>query len=138
MSGLQQVGDVLLDEYGFVGRVEMNEIMRAGEGSVEATDSPTAPTAGGTQHSLLPWNAFIVPINDAADGCLIDCPDPANGGWSVAEAFGPDARANVEFIVRACNSHYELMGALRGLLENEPSAENTRRAIAAIRKAEGA
>lgn len=37
----------------------------------------------------------------------------ANGGVYVAKTQGPDSDANAAFIIRACNSHYDLIEALR-------------------------
>lgn len=110
------------------------------------------------KHSPLPWRV------GKADGqeLSIDAPtgDPTLGyaKWDgLAAVYGCDAdpesgrlvmRANAEFIVRACNSHDELLAALKGLhddiaeyarINNLGGFDNhwMKAARAAIAKAEG-
>ena len=91
------------------------------------------------KHTPLPW---IVDVND------IRCnPDEQDYGTFIAEMQSSrsigETKANAEFIVRAVNCHYDLVEAVRGLLnwcddsddfENEPCLVN---AIKAIKEAEG-
>ena len=56
------------------------------------------------------------------------------------EEAGKIAEANAEFIVRACNAHYELLEALEGLINGIGagiSSEAYKKADAAINKAKG-
>ena len=61
-------------------------------------------------HTPLPWMVspilptFIMSADGKADICELD-------GWPVD--YVAEENANREFIVRACNSHYQLVEALR-------------------------
>jgi hypothetical protein len=83
------------------------------------------------KHCPLPWS-IDGPYDNSVDV------EAADGAW-VAEVFDAkvaDGYGNAEFIVRACNSHYELLEALRDLLRD--TGLNARdAALAAIAKATG-
>lgn len=61
------------------------------------------------QHTPLPWANDCFVVKSLANGAvgiyggIVIC---HTGGWDVRN--GRDAEANAEFIVRACNSHYQL------------------------------
>lgn len=84
--------------------------MRAGEDSVEPTDIPTAPTVSGPQHSPLPWRVrddYDHVVTGADGRALMEC-------WFRGHRYAgaaSDAAANARFIVRACNSHADLLDA---------------------------
>jgi hypothetical protein len=109
--------------------------MRAGEGVPDSTDPATAPQVSAnrraansvpqpTSHTALPWHVFDeaypnhrYPGIEAAEGYSIvvwgsesDAPDQGVQGRTPEQA-----RANAEFIVRACNNFYELLTAARRL-----------------------
>ncbi|WP_263353311.1 hypothetical protein [Acidicapsa acidisoli] len=71
-----------------------------------------------SQHTPLPWRAI------ASEGYRVqNGPYPDGGGNVVimADAIFGNTVANADFIVAACNSHYELLSAvehLRGCLEH--------------------
>jgi hypothetical protein len=87
----------------------------------EATASPVAPTLN-HPYSPLPWH--VVGANEPGEARThgIECDD----GWTIADmnddAFTENesdsgrALVNAEFIVRACNSHQELVAALEALM----------------------
>ena len=79
-----------------------------------------------TQHTTEPWNQFREDENGKEAFKIV----PAwgrNGMYFVATCYGPDAEANAEFIVRACNSHDALLAALEGLLANAPAPKGVRK-----------
>lgn len=63
-----------------------------------------------TQHTVIPWHVHEewARIINSADG---------NGERPICKCAGPDGSANAEFIVRACNSHADLLAALEGALD---------------------
>lgn len=84
-----------------------------------ATDNCRAEFAGKEndmteKHSKLPWMhgtkypCRVYPVDATAQDMIIYCTSPDNEGTETAEE-----RANAAFIVRACNAHEELVGALR-------------------------
>jgi len=95
-----------------------------------------------TEHTPLPWHVVTI---DGSIGSV-----EASDGSAVAQAQmrgtlrcpdNDERRANAEFIVRACNSHGDLLEALEMLMPLEPSRyesdsydrgmwENARAAIA--------
>lgn len=118
---------------------------------------PERATAAGhevirTEHSPLPWQMkrAALPVDGEYDFAIYDEPHGV-----IAEVFGrsgtsvfPPAVANAAFIVRACNSHAELLAALKALLHEVSESGNayardfgwpraTDAARAAIAKAEG-
>lgn len=56
-----------------------------------------------TDHTPLPWTVSIK-FNGA---------EIYNGNICIADIYGKNRKANAEFITRACNSHYELLEALK-------------------------
>jgi len=73
-----------------------------------------------TKHTVLPWQIFKRddPLDDSDPNLDIIAPSIASiatlhkGGW-----LGSDEHiANAEFIVQACNSHYELLEACKKLV----------------------
>lgn len=78
------------------------------------------------KHTPLPWlsERFGVAFNGSSElSEYIKLPS----AW-VEDAWtgDPEATANVDFIVRACNSHYEMLEALVGLAEDvETVARNS-------------
>lgn len=66
------------------------------------------------KHTELPWEeiephpgfVFVHPSNRALNTV-------ERGGQCICELMGKDKEANAEFIVRACNSHDELLEALK-------------------------
>lgn len=58
------------------------------------------------EHTQTPW---------ATNGNRVENRDEhgiVNDGWIIGDCDGPDADANAEFIVRACNAHADLVEAL--------------------------
>jgi len=73
----------------------------------------TIPATVKTQHTALPW--VIDKYGHVTRGreCV------SANGFSMVMSSGDrqnEAKANAAFIVRACNSHYQLVSALRGLV----------------------
>lgn len=118
--------------------VKFKTIERAKKAKAEA-----APAQCG-QHTPLPWvtldkytNRQAVPIGSKI---------ASSGGLAhniFAEAHGHNCEANGQFIARACNSHYELLEALKDLVsvvaEIHPDADDLgglEQARSAIAKAE--
>ncbi len=70
------------------------------------------------KHTQLPWTSFF--DEDSEDGTLTIESDTSTTFESVAEVkyqdIAGEAEANAEFIVRACNSHYELLESLKLVL----------------------
>lgn len=64
------------------------------------------------QPTPTPWN--IVNVEDDLDAVFINAPECCidNLGWPIAVPQGPMAKANAEYIVRAANSHAQLVEAL--------------------------
>lgn len=62
-----------------------------------------------SNHSELPWQS------SASDGIVRDC----NGNFVAAACVTEtgDWRANAEFIVRACNSHADLLAACKAAIK---------------------
>lgn len=101
-------------------------------------------------HTPTPWNT-AEPIHEYKSGSVwVSTVFAENGpewGKIAAEATAPDremARANAEFIVKACNAHKDLVTALKSILDTQtmPTAvhamdECYRIAKEAIAKAEG-
>lgn len=67
-----------------------------------------------TKHTPGPWRTDEneIRMGHAYERRVL-APDGSNGGCVVAQLVGDDRIANAEFIVRACNSHYELLEALK-------------------------
>ena len=63
-------------------------------------------------HTSAPWH---IQESDSEHFCLIG--SNGNGGIYIAKVQGPQNRANAKRIVRACNSHDELVELLRDALE---------------------
>ncbi len=66
-------------------------------------------------HTPLPWEFIIGESNSDTDNCAAGIIAYDDGGrWHIAKLWDdcPGAQANTEFIVRACNNHYKLLGAL--------------------------
>lgn len=66
-----------------------------------------------TTHSPLPWETNghdICPVNTHGSSCAF--------GLRIATVYGitEDSKANAQFIVHACNSHADLLGALEALV----------------------
>lgn len=63
------------------------------------------------KHTRLPWKAYY-----ASNGVLLGIGDKHAGGITDDQGglwgYGKEKAANAEFIVRACNSHYDLLEAL--------------------------
>ncbi len=99
------------------------------------------------KHTPLPWHISNHAFGGADTGAKIIV--RSNKAIVVCAATvhigGVNAETNAAFIVRACNSHYELLEALRNMVRlYEPNGETDqkspgqfyRKAIAAIAKAE--
>jgi hypothetical protein len=135
---------------------------RIGEPVAIPQERATAATAvADSLHSPLPWEltAANCQHTDTEEGYLIHGAGIESAdGWTIADLnadIGADASCdaaksllNAEFIVRSCNSHYELLAALKALLENDainlwvggnPNVINAvvEQGLAAIAKAEG-
>lgn len=101
----------------------MDKQMRAGEGSVEAVDIPTAPTAGGASHSRLPWTCGDDTENVGGGMNIHAASDYRCAHTSAVRAGGRDcisdaeAKANARYIVTACNAYPALVEALKDLAE---------------------
>lgn len=70
------------------------------------------------KHTLTPWVVFDIINSLTILPAIREDDDPAepqseNGGFDIAHLYGADAEANAEFIVRACNSHDQLVAALK-------------------------
>lgn len=106
------------------------------------------------EHTPTPWGRGktgpdqIMILGDKGSGNYVCHIQIAQcGGGAIARAMEPERKANAEFIMRAVNSHDDLLAALNGLLEMSSACttdveviENVRRrevARAAIAKAEG-
>lgn len=80
----------------------------------QGTPGSTATAASGPQHSPLPWRVWQTLGGDgerqiiAADG--LTGAQSYEVAWLDAHTCAP---ANAEFIVRACNSHYAMLEALK-------------------------
>lgn len=108
-----------------------------------------------TKHTPLPWN--VPEVTDRRHRCVVIMSESGakqdNGPAQVACCYVnhvdfEGAKANAEFITRACNSHEELLAALRNLeiaggcfcgtgIPNDMHAMFCRKARTAIAKAEG-
>ena len=71
----------------------------------EATPAESKP-----KHTELPWSRHYGYIYGPDNVCLGEIFGKCNG------RLIPEAAANINFIVRACNSHYELLEAAREAL----------------------
>lgn len=71
------------------------------------------------KHTKLPWSVCTNPTGQSqpASPYIIDGSGLPDGGDIIAIAMGNSetVKENVRFIVRACNSHYELLEALKVL-----------------------
>jgi hypothetical protein len=78
-----------------------------------------------TKHTPLPWKIHSVTdkhhiqIRAKKAGTEFECSPAVLGGWDTS---AEENEANAQFITRACNSHYELLEALRLLLEDSYNA----------------
>ena len=69
-----------------------------------------------TKHTELPWE---VDKENVHAGQICSCHGDADTWyevWTPNWQNGIDQQANAEFIVKACNNHYQLLDALKGLL----------------------
>jgi len=94
-----------------------------------------------SEHTPLPWvkNDLARIESEKEHGWV-------NDGWIICDCDGPDGEHNAAFIVRAVNSHDELLAALKELLELQPQGlvspthqkliEAISKSAAAITKAE--
>lgn len=71
-----------------------------------------------SKHTPLPWKVYYAKNNGQVilgtgeeNGCAIQ--NHSGAFWRDDD----EAKANAEFVVRACNSHYELLEALECLLD---------------------
>ena len=94
------------------------------------------------RHTPLPWGIDLE-INESGRSDAVGLVGGADG-WTVADgwlnvATEEEGHANAEFIVRACNSHYELLEVVRKVAEHfaDTDAPLGAAARAAIAKAEG-
>ena len=102
---------------------------------------------GTMKHTPGPWRVQPYNQRDASAICDLGWNLQVGSDAPMDEALGEDeTKANAAFIVRACNSHEELLAALKGLVPyqatwSEPAKTPYGRAIAAanaaIAKAEG-
>jgi hypothetical protein len=72
------------------------------------------------EHSSLPWKRAIEAYRDWQTESHVCRVMDSSGNWCVAECFAADkepAESNAEFIVRAVNSHDELVAALKEMHE---------------------
>lgn len=72
-----------------------------------------------TKHTPLPWKVYYAKNNGQIilgtgeeNGCAIQ--NHSGAFWRDDE----EAKANAEFVVRACNSHYELLEALEQVIDH--------------------
>jgi len=73
-----------------------------------------------SKHSELPWHIMTVDVGERDYSIL--CKGVCKRGSETPIASSSNNReqdANLEFIVRACNSHYDLLEALEELLDAE-------------------
>lgn len=87
-----------------------------------------------TKHTPLPLTTYL------GDGVhYINHSNCAKRECTVAKVYGPNAKERAEFIVRACNSHYELMDLVREALESQdfPNSPFSKRLRAALTAAQG-
>jgi hypothetical protein len=93
-----------------------------------------------TKHTPTPWRDCAPPSNFHKGKIFIR---PANGERLIAIVSGEmqqdEIRANAAFIVRAVNTHDDLVEALKDLLDGtgDMTAERIEKARAALRKGEG-
>jgi hypothetical protein len=88
------------------------------------------------EHTALPWDAVIATRRDGGGKELLILPA---GQRRIIAKISPDDKMdeqdepNARFIVRAVNSHYELVGALKRLqhwvLPSDPDADIIRAAL---------
>jgi len=99
-------------------------------------------------HTPLPWKERFCdicgPDCDDGDDLVLGCVGRSYGlrsaEYGIVKNHTPEGKANAAFIVRACNSHYELLEALEDAVQCiepdvYPSAYSAARA--AISKAKG-
>lgn len=94
-------------------RVKTGNMAARLAGKLALNQSPNKepnPMNTNAKHTQLPW---AVSSHYAE---YIECHPDLNNGYPVAECKGPQDQANAEFIVRAVNSHYELVGACKSAL----------------------
>jgi len=136
----------------------MTKISREGADIMAPTHIPTASAneshAQETQHSPLPWNVGgpnLPSVGGEEGACGVEDREGMTicDTWPSANVDSDSpllARANAEFIVRACNNHEALLDALRtieALICDQPlcghfTAEEIRSVVhAAIAKVEG-
>ena len=87
-----------------------------------------------TKHTPTPWHVAFNdggPENQPAFPSIRDGSGGKDGNDIVAMPLGDSetVKANAEFIVRAVNSHYELLEALRFLLDNAEPGEDARHSV---------
>ena len=72
-------------------------------------------------HTLTPWRiAYYSPTKEMGDqSAFIIMPEfgTMNDGKAICSGHGPDYKANAAFIVRACNSHAQLVAALEYIVK---------------------
>jgi hypothetical protein len=97
---------------------------------------------GKMEHTPIPWEVDThSPPHEGMKGmiCVRACDSPMN---SCLASIGTDeeAKANADFIVRACNSHEELLAALQACINVPvlPDIGHSREFIDAINKAQAA
>ena len=70
------------------------------------------------QHTVTPWKVTTDYSN--ANDCLDIWTDESHGSVMIAEVRGHnrEARANAQYIVKACNAHEELVEILRNMVND--------------------
>ena len=76
------------------------------------------------KHSPLPWKIIEICDNNLYASIISKKKEIAKItalpciGYNSLESVAKEERANAEFIIRACNSYYDLLGALKELCNN--------------------
>jgi hypothetical protein len=107
-------------------------------------NAPASRAASVVGHTPLPWGWMVEEQHfiTSDDGRIANVLSPRYPGNASGEAF-EEGCANAELIVRAVNSHADLLAALEGLLADvdnpasDTEPESHMRARAAIAKAKG-
>lgn len=98
-----------------------------------------------SKHTPLPWFLHVAEDagSDDEDYCYVECQEGARIGMEFPDAttlidpeLGFLTEEDAAFVVLACNSHYELLSALKALVERGTDSPEHMAAEAAIAKAE--
>jgi hypothetical protein len=126
------------------GNADMDAIEQQGRALEDAADRAMARQEAENrkvEHSTLPWslgqNAESAK-NHAVCSQVTVIATVYAWGYPLGKGWSPESQANANFIVRACNSHYDLLDALKAVVSvADRKTEEFDAARAAIAKAEG-